>query len=113
MDSVILAAIIIIGGIIALLCFTLPVLIIVAGVYLITQVKQTSLNVREEIRSERAIMKYNFENSQYGADDEEGGLDLGGIMDVVTAISQSRATAPVTQTTEGTQNGIQTQQNSQ
>lgn len=107
MEPVLLAALIIVGGLIALLLVTLPVLIIVGGVYLITQVKQDSLNMREQIRSERAIAKMNFEGGAYGADDD-GGLDLGGMLDIFQQLT-NRPTGPQPQTTGVTENGTQTE----
>lgn len=83
MEPVLLAALIVVGGLIALLCVTVPVLIVVGGVYLITVAQQNSLNLRESMRNERAIAKMNLE--QYGSADGEGGLD---IMDTIESVTE-------------------------
>lgn len=100
----------IVGGIVAMLCVTLPVLVIMGGIYLITSVKQESLNMRESMRTERAIAKMNLENS-YGNDDDDGGMN---IMDGIAAVTQlmgnRNQTTPVAPTTDVIDNA-KTQQN--
>lgn len=109
MEPVLLAAIIVVGGIIALLCIALPVLLVVAGVYLVVNTQQNALNYRETLRNERAIAKMNLES--YGGEGGEGGLDIMETIEAVTDVIGGLRNPQQQPIQETVTNGIRTEQN--
>lgn len=107
MDPLIVAAITILGGLIAVLFVTLPVAVLMGGLYVITAMKQNQLTMRESMRTQKAIARINADSLGDGS----GEMDLATLaMQFLPMLTQMKQ--PPQQPGDGVnENGTQTVQN--